>query len=105
MEKAFETQEEVEGLITNNINKIYGILNGTSNYILSKMSDSKMNFKDVLDRAKKFGYAESNPKSDLNGDDVGSKIRILSSLCFHTLISRNNILIDGIYNIENKDII
>ena len=66
-----------EGLITNNINKIYGILNGTSNYILSKMSDSKMNFKDVLDRAKKFGYAESNPKSDLNGEDAKSKIQIL----------------------------
>ena len=94
-----------EGLISNKIFKLIGILNGTSNYILSKMEQSGKNFNEILKEAKKFGYAESNPKSDLNGDDVGSKIRILSSLCFHTLISRNNILIDGIYNIENKDII
>ena len=51
-----------------------------------------INFKEILHEAKKFGYAETNPKSDLNGDDVSSKIRILSSLCFHTLISENNIL-------------
>ena len=69
------------------------------------MEQSGKSFNEILKEAKKFGYAESNPESDLNGDDVGSKIRILSSLCFHTLISRNNILIDGIYNIENKDII
>ena len=87
------------------INKITGILNGTSNYILSRMERTGKNFNEILKEAIKFGYAESNPKSDLNGDDVASKIRILSSLCFHTQISGNNILIDGIYNIENKDII
>tara|TARA_Y100000294_G_scaffold48502_1_gene45408 strand:+ start:2894 stop:3937 length:1044 start_codon:yes stop_codon:yes gene_type:complete len=94
-----------EGLISNKISKLIGILNGTSNYILSRMEETGKNFNEILKEAKKFGYAESNPKSDLNGDDVGSKIKILSSLCFDTLISRNNILIDGIYNIENKDII
>ncbi len=94
-----------EGLISNKISKLIGILNGTSNYILSKMEQTGKNFNKILKEAKKLGYAESNPKSDLNGADVGSKIRILSSLCFHTLISKNNILIDGIYNIENKDII
>ena len=94
-----------EGLISNKISKLIGILNGTSNYILSRMERTGKNFNEILKEAKKLGYAESNPKSDLNGNDVGSKIRILSSLCFHTLISKNNILIDGIYNIENKDII
>ncbi len=77
-----------EGLITNTINKIYGILNGTSNYILSKMSETKLNFKDVLENAKKLGYAESNPKSDLNGDDAKSKIQILSSLAFNSFINK-----------------
>tara|TARA_B100000029_G_scaffold365589_1_gene358924 strand:+ start:8650 stop:9945 length:1296 start_codon:yes stop_codon:yes gene_type:complete len=93
-----------EGLITNNINKIYGILNGTSNYILSKMSDSKMNFKDVLDRAKKFGYAESNPKSDLNGEDAKSKIQILSSLAFNSFINKSKIMVNGIEDVDQVDI-
>ena len=76
-----------EGLIANKITKIFGIFNGTSNYILSSMDKENKNFDAVLSNAKKLGYAESNPIADLNGDDVGSKIRILSSLCFHTLIS------------------
>ncbi len=94
-----------EGLISNKIFKLIGILNGTSNYILSRMEQTGKEFSEILNEAKQYGYAETNPKSDLNGVDVASKIKILSSLCFHTLISKNNILIDGIYNIENKDII
>ena len=93
-----------EGLITNRINKIYGILNGTSNYILSKMSETKLNFKDVLESAKKLGYAESNPKSDLNGDDAKSKIQILSSLAFNSLINKSKITVEGIQNIDQVDI-
>ena len=64
-----------EGLIANKINKIYGIFNGTSNYILSSMDKNKKNFKEVLEIAKTKGYAESNPTSDLNGDDVASKLK------------------------------
>ena len=93
-----------EGLITNTINKIYGILNGTSNYILSKMSETKLNFKDVLENAKKLGYAESNPKSDLNGDDAKSKIQILSSLAFNSFINKSKITVEGIQNIDQVDI-
>ena len=63
-----------EGLIANKIKKIYGIFNGTSNYILSSMEKENKNFKDVLNNAKKLGYAETNPISDLNGDDVSSKL-------------------------------
>ena len=69
-----------EGLIANKISKIYGIFNGTSNYILSSMDKQNKSFKEVLDNAKKLGYAESNPSADLNGDDVSSKLKILSSL-------------------------
>ena len=54
-----------EGLIANKINKIYGILNGTTNYILSSMDESGNNFIDVLNKAKRLGFAESNPMSDI----------------------------------------
>jgi len=93
-----------EGLITNTISKIYGILNGTSNYILSKMSESKSNFKDVLFNAKKLGYAESNPKDDLNGNDANSKIQILSALSFNSLINKKNINVEGITMVDQIDI-
>ena len=73
-----------EGLISNKISKLVGILNGTSNYILSRMEQTGKTFNEILKEAKKYGYAESDPKSDLNGDDVASKIKILSSLCFKT---------------------
>ncbi len=68
------------------------------------MSDSKMNFKDVLDRAKKFGYAESNPKSDLNGEDAKSKIQILSSLAFNSFINKSKIMVNGIEDVDQVDI-
>jgi len=93
-----------EGLITNIIHKIYGILNGTSNYILSEMSEKNMNFNDVLQDAKKLGYAESNPVADLNGDDAKSKIQILSSLAFNCLINRSKINVEGIKTIDQIDI-
>ena len=93
-----------DGLATNKINKVVGILNGTSNYILSEMENTNKNFKEVLTRAQALGYAETNPKNDLDGNDVLSKIRILSSLSFNTKISKNTCLMDGIENIELKDI-
>ncbi len=92
-----------EGLIANKISKIYGILNGTSNYILSAMDKENKNFSDVLSKAKSLGYAESNPLSDLNGDDVSSKLKILSSLCFNSFLN-NNIYVEGIKNIDQIDI-
>ena len=69
-----------EGLIANKIQKVYGIFNGTSNYILSSMDQNKLQFKNVLIKAQRLGYAENNPESDLNGQDVASKVQILSSL-------------------------
>jgi len=92
-----------EGLIANKINKVYGIFNGTSNYILSTMDSDNKNFKDVLLDAQNKGYAESNPKSDLNGEDVASKLKILSSLCFNSLIN-HKIHVEGINNIDKYDI-
>ena len=94
-----------EGLIANKINKIYGILNGTTNYILSTMENTGKDFYEVLKTAKKLGFAESNPLSDLNGTDAADKIKILSSLAFNTTISRNKILTEGIQNINLDDIL
>jgi len=93
-----------EGLIANKISKIYGILNGTTNYILSSMENSRKNFLEVLSEAKKLGFAESNPISDLNGNDSAAKLRILSSIAFNKTISKNSILIEGIQNINLTDI-
>ena len=94
-----------EGLATNNISKVYGILNGTSNYILSEMENSNDTFKNVLNKAQNLGYAEpGNPQLDLNGADAFAKVRILSSLSFNTKISKNKCLIEGIEKIELKDI-
>ncbi len=92
-----------EGLIANKINRVYGIFNGTSNYILSTMGKENKNFIDVLADAKKLGYAESNPLSDLNGDDVAAKLKILSSLCFNSFID-HNIHVEGINFIDKLDI-
>ena len=94
-----------EGLATNKISKVYGILNGTSNYILSEMENSNDTFKNVLNKAQNLGYAEpNNPQLDLNGADAFAKVRILSSLSFNTKISKNKCLMEGIEKIELKDI-
>jgi len=93
-----------EGLATNKITKIYGILNGTCNYILSQMEETKDSFQNVLKKAQKLGYAEPvNPKLDLNGHDALSKVKILSSLAFNNKISKSIKLMEGIENIESKD--
>ena len=92
-----------EGLIANKIVKIYGIFNGTSNYILSQMDKENKSFDEVLLNAKKLGYAEANPSADLNGEDVSSKLKILSSLCFNSFLN-DNIYVEGIKDIEKTDI-
>ena len=94
-----------EGLATNKIDKVYGILNGTTNYILSEMENSNENFNKVLQKAQQLGYAEpGNPKLDLNGFDAFAKVRILSALSFNTKISKHKCIMQGIENIDLKDI-
>ena len=94
-----------EGLATNRINKVYGILNGTTNYILSEMENSNENFNEVLQKAQNLGYAEpGNPKLDLNGFDAFAKVRILSALSFNTKISKYRCIMEGIENIRLEDI-
>ena len=93
-----------DGLISNKINKIYGILNGTTNYVLSSMEENKKTFSEVLEKAKKLGFAESNPIADLNGTDAAAKIKILSSIAYNKTISKNKILVEGIQHINLVDI-
>ena len=94
-----------EGLATNKINKVYGILNGTTNYILTEMEKTNETFDKVLKKAQKLGYAEpGNPKLDLNGFDAFAKVRILSALAFNNKISKNKCIMEGIENISLKDI-
>ena len=93
-----------EGLMANSIEKIYGILNGTSNFILTSMEKNNIDFQDALNKAKKLGYAESNPISDLNGNDVADKLKILTSLSFNSYLNNKSIHIEGINSIDAIDI-
>ena len=94
-----------EGLATNKINKVFGILNGTTNYILTEMEKTNEIFDKVLKKAQKLGFAEpGNPKLDLNGFDAFAKVRILSALAFNNQISKHKCIMEGIENIDLKDI-
>ena len=91
-------------LKSNQIIKMAGIINGTTNFILSKMSTEKAAFEESLDLAQKLGYAELDPSADVEGQDAADKISILSELAFGGKIDRNKIDTEGINKIDLKDI-
>ncbi len=91
-------------LAGNNISKIAGILNGTTNYILTKMDTEGREFEDVLKEAQDLGYAEADPSGDVKGYDAAYKIAILSSIAFDKKVDVNNVYIGGIDNITSTDI-
>lgn len=91
-------------LAANSYNKIYGILNGTTNYILSKMTAEGAEFDDVLKEAQQLGYAEADPTSDVDGHDVAYKLTILSSIAFDCYFESSDIFREGIRNISFRDI-
>lgn len=93
-----------ESFAANKIERIYGILNGTTNYILTKMTEEGQDFQLALKEAQKLGYAESDPSSDISGTDAAYKIAILSSLAYETAIDIKDVHIEGIENIEIEDI-
>lgn len=93
-----------ESLAAGNINNIYGILNGTTNYILSKMTKDNKEFEEALKEAQELGYAEEDPHSDISGQDAAYKIAILSSINFESYVNIDSIYIEGINNITLKDI-
>ena len=93
-----------EGLVANRIHSIFGILNGTSNYILSKMTDEGGDFKEVLKEAQEKGYAEADPTYDIEGIDAAHKLAILTRLAFGTPLRFKDIFIGGISEITPLDI-
>jgi homoserine dehydrogenase len=93
-----------EGLVANRIHSIFGILNGTSNYILSKMTDEGKAFKEVLREAQERGYAEADPTYDIEGIDAAHKLAILVRLAFGTPFEFKEIFIGGIKEITPIDI-
>ena len=93
----------MEETFFSDIDKIYGILNGTSNYILSKMEVEGSSYEDVLKEAQDLGYAEADPTADVGGFDAMRKIRILSSLIYNAKIDEENIFTFGISNIKKSD--
>ncbi|MBI5056648.1 MAG: homoserine dehydrogenase [Nitrospirae bacterium] len=93
-----------ESLIGNNIQSIYGIINGTSNYILTKMTDEGIDFGTALKEAQALGYAEADPTFDIEGIDSAHKLTILSSLSFGVPLSFKKIYTEGITKITPLDI-
>lgn len=93
-----------EGLAANKIESIYGIINGTANYILSKMTNEGGKFEDVLRRAQEKGYAEADPSYDVDGIDTAHKLAILINLAYGTYISLKDIYTEGITSINQLDI-
>ncbi len=93
-----------EGLAGNDVRRIFGILNGTCNYILTKMADEGRSFADVLAEAQKLGYAEADPTFDVGGFDTAHKLAILTSLAFGTQVNVDKIAIEGIEAITLEDI-
>src|SRR3954449_2968178 len=93
-----------EGLAGNSLARVYGILNGTCNYILTRMEQEKLAFADCLKEAQRLGYAEADPTFDIEGHDTAHKLAILTSLAFGTRIAADDIYMEGISNISQADI-
>lgn len=94
----------LDNLQGNKITSIMGIINGTTNYILSKMSDKGASYEEVLKEAQSLGYAEADPTNDVEGYDSAYKLSILSSLSFHTKVPYTEIYREGIAKIDAADI-
>lgn len=93
-----------EGLQANHVTSIVGIINGTTNYILTKMTEEGMSYDDALKEAQQLGYAEFNPTADVEGFDAAYKLSILASLAFHTCVPYQSIYREGITKISKADI-
>ena len=93
-----------EGLSANHIARVYGILNGTSNFILTTMRESRREFGEVLGEAQKLGYAEADPSFDIDGVDAAHKLAILTSVAFGTEVDFAGVYVEGIRHISALDI-
>lgn len=93
-----------QSLVANDITEIMGIVNGTTNYILTKMDQEGMEFDEALAKATELGYAEADPTADIEGLDAGRKMAIMGSIGFHSRIVFDDVYTEGITHITSKDI-
>src|SRR5690606_4148400 len=93
-----------EALVGNTVSRVFGIMNGTANYILTRMEAEGLSFEECLKEAQRLGYAEADPTFDIEGHDTAHKLSILTSLAFGCRISADDIYMEGISNITQADI-
>ena len=93
-----------EALAGNSVSRVFGILNGTCNYILTRMQEEGISFEECLKDAQRLGYAEADPTFDIEGNDTAHKLAILTSLAFGTKVAADDIYMEGISNITQADI-
>ncbi|WP_261765803.1 homoserine dehydrogenase, partial [Neisseria gonorrhoeae] len=93
-----------ESLTGNHVSRIYGIMNGTCTYILTKMETEGLSFEACLKEAQRLGYAEADPAFDIEGNDTAHKLAILTTLAFGSKIAADDIYLEGISNISSEDI-
>jgi len=93
-----------EGLAANRIKSVLGILNGTTNYVLTRMLKDRMEFGRALDMAKRKGFAEADPGEDVKGQDAANKLAVLASIIFGACIKEKDIYREGIENVKEEDI-
>jgi homoserine dehydrogenase len=93
-----------EGLAGTSVNRVYGILNGTCNYILTRMEQEGLSFAECLKDAQRLGYAEANPSFDVDGHDTAQKLAILASLAFGTKVAQSAVYVEGISSIKPEDL-
>ncbi|WP_424632083.1 homoserine dehydrogenase [Bradyrhizobium sp. SYSU BS000235] len=93
-----------EGLAGTDVHRVYGILNGTCNYILTRMEREGLSFAECLKDAQRLGYAEANPSFDVDGHDTAQKLAILASLAFGTKVNQSAVYVEGISSIAPEDL-
>ena len=93
-----------ESLVGDRVKKVLGIVNGTTNYILTKMDETGASFEDALAEAQKLGYAETNPSADIDGHDAAAKAAIVAQLAFHTRVTIDDVYCEGISKVSAKDV-
>ena len=92
-----------DDLLANDISSLHAIINGTTNYILTKMAQESLDFPTALAQAQELGYAEANPSNDVEGVDAAYKLAILATLAFHTRVHASDVYCEGITNLQAQD--
>jgi homoserine dehydrogenase len=93
-----------ESMIAAELNTVYGIVNGTTNYILTRMYNDEGDYGEILAKAQELGYAEADPTADVGGADAAAKMAILGSIAFHSRVTLGDVSLEGIQNITLDDV-